>query len=86
VPSTSLPKGTEYFFSDLHGEDTGFIHILRSASGNIRHKISELFAYELTQNEQNQLANLIYDPKRVLSILKNTDRIEPDWLAITITV
>lgn len=79
-----LPKGTEYFFSDLHGEDTGFIHILRSASGNIRHKISELFAYELTQNEQNQLANLIYDPKRVLSILKNTDRIEPDWLAITI--
>ncbi|NMB28889.1 MAG: fructose-1,6-bisphosphatase [Clostridiaceae bacterium] len=79
-----LPKGTEYFFSDLHGEDKGFIHLLRSASGNIRKKISELYQYELTQDAQNQLANLVYDPKRVLSILKESGRITDDWLAITI--
>ncbi len=79
-----LPKGTEYFFSDIHGEDTGFIHLLRSASGNIRKKISELYEYELTQEAQNQLANLVYDPKRVLSILKDSGRITNDWLAITI--
>lgn len=79
-----LPKGTEYFFSDLHGEDTGFIHLLRSASGNIRQKISELYAYELTHDAQNQLANLVYDPKRVLSILRDSGRITNDWLAITI--
>jgi len=67
------PKGTEYFFSDIHGEDVGFIHLLRSASGNIRKKISELYEYELTQDAQNQLANLVYDPKRVLSILQESD-------------
>ncbi|MGI6156918.1 MAG: fructose-1,6-bisphosphatase [Saccharofermentanales bacterium] len=81
---SELPKGTEYFFSDLHGEDTGFIHLVRSASGNIRKKISELYRYELTQDEQNQLANLVYDPKRVLAILHDTGRITPDWLAITL--
>ena len=79
-----LPKGTEYFFSDIHGEDVGFIHLLRSASGNIRKKISELYEYELTQDAQNQLANLVYDPKRVLSILQESGRITDDWLAITI--
>lgn len=65
-----LPKGTEYFFSDLHGEYAGFLRLLKSASGTIRDKISTTFAGELSESEQNQLANLIYDPEEVLSVLE----------------
>ena len=55
----SLPKGTEYFFSDLHGEYEAFIHLLRSSSGIIREKIKETFGYVIPEEEQLQLANLI---------------------------
>ena len=54
-----LPKGTEYFFSDLHGEYEAFIHLLRSASGIIREKISETFGYVISDEEEIALANLI---------------------------
>ena len=46
-----LPKGTEYFFSDLHGEYEAFVHLLRSASGIIREKISETFGYVITDED-----------------------------------
>ena len=59
-----LPKGTEYFFSDLHGEYEAFIHLLRSASGIIREKISETFGYVISDEEEIALANLIYYPER----------------------
>lgn len=58
----ALPKGTEYFFSDLHGESEAFIFLLRSASGVIRAKIAELFT-ELSNDEQLRLANLVYYPR-----------------------
>ena len=61
-----LPKGTEYFFSDLHGEYEAFIHLLRSASGIIREKISETFGYVISDEEEIALANLIYYPERHL--------------------
>ena len=48
----SLPKGTEYFFSDLHGEYEAFIHLLRSSSGIIREKIKETFGYVIPEEEQ----------------------------------
>ncbi len=79
-----LPKGTEYFFSDLHGEAAGFLHLLRSASGNIRVKISELFNRQLSEEEQNQLANLVYDPDRVLKILQEKGKLTDEWLALTL--
>lgn len=79
-----LPKGTEYFFSDLHGEAAGFLHLLRSASGNIRVKISELFLHQLSEEEQNQLANLVYDPDKVLKILKEKGKFTDEWLALTL--
>lgn len=60
-----LPKGTEYYFSDLHGEDEAFVHILRSASGTIRYKIRDLFADLLDEDGQNHLANLVYAPEKV---------------------
>lgn len=79
-----LPKGTEYFFSDLHGEDGAFIHLMRSASGNIRSKIRELFGNVLPEEEQNQLANLIYDTDKVLSILKSSNRFTVEWVRLSI--
>ena len=52
----SLPKGTEYFFSDLHGEHEAFIHMLKSASGVIRSHIEEIFGPDLTREEREELA------------------------------
>ena len=79
-----MPKGTEYFFSDIHGEDGAFIHLMRSASGNIRTKIRELYGNILTEDEQNQLANLIYDPDKIISILQRTGRFQGEWIRLTI--
>jgi len=79
-----LPKGTEYFFSDLHGEYEAFVHLLKSASGIIREKISETFGHIIPEEEQVQLANLIYYPERVINKMtlagKNTD----DWEKVII--
>lgn len=62
----NLPKGTEHFLSDLHGESETFLHILRNASGVIRTKIDLAFADTMTTEEKNQLAALIYYPEFVL--------------------
>ena len=58
-----LPKGTEYFFSDLHGESEAFIYLMRSSSGVVRAKIDETFGNLLSEEEQLRLANLIYYPR-----------------------
>ena len=57
----SLPKGTEYFLSDLHGEHEAFIHMLKSASGVIRSKIEEIFGPDLNRDERDELAALVYN-------------------------
>ena len=54
-----LPKGTEYFFSDLHGEHEAFIYLLRSSSGIIREKIRETFGHIISEEDEVRLANLI---------------------------
>ena len=79
-----LPKGTEYFFSDIHGESDAFLHLLRSASGNIRDKIQKLFGDTLEKKDQDDLAQLIYDPDLVLKSLDEKDEISKDYLTITI--
>ena len=66
----NLPKGTEHFLSDLHGESEIFRHILRNASGVIRTKIDLAFSSSLTDEEKNELAALIYYPERQLKRLK----------------
>ena len=65
-----LPKGTEHFMSDLHGENEAFIHILNSASGVIREKIDSLFAKTVSARERADLATLIYYPAQKLPELK----------------
>ncbi|MBE5983370.1 MAG: fructose-1,6-bisphosphatase [Paenibacillaceae bacterium] len=79
-----LPKGTEYFFSDLHGEHEAFIHLLRSASGVIREKISETFSHILPEKEEVELANLIYYPDRMMNQLELSGQADDDWLRVTI--
>lgn len=79
-----LPKGTEYFFSDLHGEYEAFIHLLKSSSGIIREKIRETFGYIISDREETELANLIYYPKRVLAREKHNGTCTDDWKRITI--
>ena len=79
-----LPKGTEYFFSDIHGESDAFLHLLRSASGNIRDKIQKLFGDTLEKRDQDDLAKLIYYPDIVLKELRTKEKITADYLTITI--
>ena len=81
---SSLPKGTEYFFSDLHGEHKGFSELMNGASGVIREKIRIQFQDVLTNPQQNQLANLIYDPVKVLSLMHEYGRDTNEWLKNTI--
>ncbi len=79
-----LPKGTEYFFSDLHGEYEAFIYLLRSASGVIREKIKESFGHLIPEGEQIELANLIYYPEKTLAKMRQEGRGTEDWQRITI--
>ena len=71
----NLPKGTEYFFSDLHGEHESFIHLLRSASGIIRQKIKLIFKNDMTDEEILELANIIYFPDEKLNELKSSGKL-----------
>lgn len=65
----TLPKGTEYFFSDLHGEHESFIHILRSASGVIRSKLNFMFKDKMSEEELLEFENIIYYPEKCLSLI-----------------
>ncbi len=80
----ALPKGTEYFFSDIHGEYESFGHLLRSSSGIIRAKIEETFGNLMTEEDQLSLANLIYYPKRVLSENRHSGKMTDEWIKVTI--
>ncbi len=66
----SLPKGTEHFLADIHGEYEAFIHVLKNASGGIRQKVNDLFSKTLTENEIDQLCTLIYYPQESINLLK----------------
>ncbi len=79
-----LPKGTEYYFSDLHGEHEAFIHLLRSGSGNIRDKIELLYAHTLPEAEREELAALIYYPDTVLRHKRQSCRNYDEWCGIAI--
>ena len=70
----TLPKATEYFFSDLHGEHESFIHLTRSAAGVIRKKLRILFSNEMTEEEILDLANIVYFPKEKLEKYDFSDK------------
>lgn len=66
-----LPKGTEHFVSDLHGEYQAFQHVLRNGSGNVKVKIRDLFKDELYEKELNEFATLVYYPEEKLQLIKS---------------
>ena len=80
----SLPKGTEYFFSDLHGEQAAFLFQLKSASGIVRKKIDELFEQSISEDERSELAKLIYYPEPELAKAKQEQKSYGDWCRIMI--
>ena len=69
----NLPKGTEHFLADLHGEYQAFRHILKNASGNIKRKVNELFGSEIRESEKKELCTLIYYPEEKLELVKASD-------------
>ena len=80
----NLPKGTEHFLTDIHGEYEAFLHVLKNGSGSIKRKIDEIFADTLLDKEKQSLATLIYYPEQRLPlILKNLDNPE-EWYRITL--
>lgn len=79
-----LPKGTEHFLSDLHGEHAAFLHILHNASGVIKRKINDLYANILSTHERDMLSTLIYYPDEKLSLLKKQGVITQEWYRLTI--
>ncbi len=79
-----LPKGTEHFMSDLHGEHEAFLHILNSASGVIREKIDQLFADTVSARERADLATLVYYPEQKLPELKARQEDLNQWYATTL--
>ena len=80
----NLPKGTEHFLADLHGESEAFQHIIKNASGNIKRKVNELFGNELREVEKKELCTLIYYPEQKLEKVKSVEPDIHDWYNITI--
>jgi fructose-1,6-bisphosphatase-3 len=79
----NLPKGTEHFLSDIHGESEAFLHVLKNGSGSIKRKIDELFTDNLTEKERRNLATLIYYPEQKLPLILNTVENEAEWYRTT---
>ena len=75
----NLPKGTEHFMSDIHGEYEAFRHILNNCSGVIREKVDMIFADKLSEEEINELCTLIYYPKERMDYLNELGKIDDDW-------
>lgn len=80
----NLPKGTEHFVSDIHGEYDAFNHVLRNASGVIKNYIEELFGQTLMENDIKNLATLIYYPELKLEYIKRTESNMQDWYKINL--
>ena len=80
----NLPKGTEHFMSDIHGEYDAFLHIMNNCSGVIREKIEMIFEDVLNDTEKRALRTLIYYPKEALQRLHSEGRISPKWYRETL--
>lgn len=80
----NLPKGTEHFLSDIHGEYQAFSHVLRNASGSIKRKIGEIFNSTMRDSEKKELCTLIYYPEEKLVLVKSVEKDLNDWYMITL--
>ena len=80
----NLPKGTEHFLADIHGENEAFEHVLKNASGNIKRKVGEIFGNSIRESEKKELCTLIYYPEQKLELVKAIEQDIDDWYHITI--
>lgn len=80
----SLPKGTEHFLADVHGEYEAFIHVLKNASGTIRRKVYEIFGGHIREQELRELCTLIYYPEESLELVKQKENSMKDWYIVTL--
>ncbi len=75
----NLPKGTEHFLSDIHGEWQAFSHVLKNGSGAVRKKIDDVFGDNLAQAEKSELATLIYYPREKMELVKKSGTDMDEW-------
>lgn len=80
----NLPKGTEHFISDIHGEYESFTHMLKNASGVIKRKLDDIFGTSLMEKDKCSMATLIYYPEEKLEILKETEENLEEWYKVTL--
>ena len=81
----NLPKGTEHFLADIHGEHEAFQHVLKNASGNIKRKVNEVFGDSLTKDKKRNLCTLIYYPEQKLDLVKQSEKNMESWYRTTIS-
>ncbi len=80
----NLPKGTEHFLTDVHGEYEAFQHVLKNASGTIKRKVNEIFGNTLREADKQDLCTLIYYPVEKLRLVRQTEPDMTDWYEITL--
>ena len=80
----NLPKGTEHFLTDIHGEYAAFQHVLKNGSGAIKRKVNEIFGDELSKDEKKELCTLIYYPKEKLRLVKKQVSDLDSWYQTTL--
>lgn len=80
----NLPKGTEHFLSDVHGEYEAFTHVIRNGSGSIRQKIEDVFGENLTEEEKKELATVIYYPEAKYDIAESKENNIDQWVRVII--
>lgn len=80
----NLPKGTEHFLSDIHGEYRAFSHVLRNGSGAVMKKIDDVFGEKLSKEEKQELASLIYYPSEKLEYVKHKQLADSSWYRTTL--
>ena len=80
----NLPKGTEHFLTDIHGEYEAFAHVLKNGSGSVRRKIDDVFGNTLSSRDKQSLATLIYYPKAKMELVKKTESNMEDWYKINL--
>ena len=80
----NLPKGTEHFLTDIHGEYEAFQHVLKNASGAVKRKVNEIFGNTLRESEKKEISTLIYYPEEKLQLVKAREKDLDDWYLITL--
>ncbi len=80
----NLPKGTEHFLTDIHGEHEAFTHVLKNGSGSIRRKINDIFGHTLSSKDKQSLATLIYYPKEKMEMILANEQTHNEWYKITL--